>query len=89
MILLVLLLHANKLNPGGFIGEAFGLNNKPYEFWLRARNHFVLHFYRLCSYVLWADAQTMMYLKISISDFLTLFAGRTRTWFFERRPGLV
>lgn len=29
-----------------------------------------------------------MYLKISISDFLTLFAARTRWWFWERRPGL-
>ena len=29
----------------------------------------------------------MMYLKISISDFLTLFSARTRVWFWERRPG--
>ena len=29
----------------------------------------------------------MIYLKISLSDFLTLFAARTRTWFWERRPG--
>ena len=28
-----------------------------------------------------------MYLKISLSDFLTVFAARTRGWFFERRPG--
>jgi H+-transporting ATPase len=38
-------------------------------------------------YVLWSEAQTMIYLKISLSDFLTLFAARTRTWFWERRPG--
>jgi H+-transporting ATPase len=38
-------------------------------------------------YILWQEAQTMIYLKISISDFLTLFAARTRVWFFERRPG--
>ena len=39
------------------------------------------------NYVLWGEAQTMIYLKISLSDFLTLFAARTRTWFWERRPG--
>jgi hypothetical protein len=38
-------------------------------------------------YILWSEAQTMVYLKISLSDFLTLFAARTRTWFWERRPG--
>jgi len=31
----------------------------------------------------------MVYLKISLSDFLTLFAARTRTWFWERRPGYM
>jgi len=39
------------------------------------------------NYIRWDEARTMMYLKISISDFLTLFAPRTRTWFWERRPG--
>ena len=38
-------------------------------------------------YVRWQEARTMMYLKISISDFLTLFSARTRVWFWERRPG--
>ena len=38
-------------------------------------------------YVTWMEARTIMYLKISISDFLTLFSARTRTWFWERRPG--
>ena len=32
-------------------------------------------------YILWTEAQTMIYLKISLSDFLTLFSARTRTWF--------
>lgn len=34
--------------------------------------------------------QVMMiiYLKVSISDFLTVFAARTRSFFFTRRPGL-
>ena len=39
------------------------------------------------NYVRWQEARTMMYLKISISDFLTLFSARTRVWFWERRPG--
>jgi H+-transporting ATPase len=38
-------------------------------------------------YVVWMEARTIMYLKISISDFLTLFSARTRVWFWERRPG--
>jgi H+-transporting ATPase len=39
------------------------------------------------NYVRWQEARTMMYLKISISDFLTLFSARTRVFFWERRPG--
>ena len=39
------------------------------------------------SWVQWMEARTIMYLKISISDFLTLFSARTRVWFWERRPG--
>lgn len=31
--------------------------------------------------------QTLIYLKISLSDFLTVFSARTRSWFWERRPG--
>ncbi|KAA0166989.1 hypothetical protein FNF28_02912 [Cafeteria roenbergensis] len=38
-------------------------------------------------YVTWGQAQTMMYLKVSVSDFLTVFAARTRSFFWERRPG--
>lgn len=34
-----------------------------------------------------AKVQTMMYLKISLSDFLTVFSARTRGPFFSRRPG--
>jgi H+-transporting ATPase len=40
-------------------------------------------------YVLFDEVQTMIYLKISLSDFLTLFAARTRTFFWERRPGYL
>ena len=39
------------------------------------------------SWVQWMEARTIMYLKISISDFLTLFSARTRVWCWERRPG--
>ncbi len=67
MVMLVLILHANITNPGGFIGATMGSDGRN---WVR-----------------WYEARTMMYLKISISDFLTLFSARTRVWFWERRPG--
>jgi len=35
----------------------------------------------------YAKVQTAIYLKISLSDFLTVFAARTRKPFFSRRPG--
>jgi len=69
LILLMILMHANKANGGGFIGAALGSSSR--------------------DYVLFTEAQTMVYLKISLSDFLTLFAARTRTWFWERRPGYM
>ena len=34
------------------------------------------------------QVQAMMYLKVSLSDFLTVFAARTHGPFFSRRPGL-
>jgi H+-transporting ATPase len=39
------------------------------------------------NYITWFELRTIIYLKISISDFLTLFSARTRTWFWERRLG--
>ena len=39
------------------------------------------------TYITWGELKTIMYLKISISDFLTLFAARSRTWFWERCLG--
>jgi len=33
------------------------------------------------------EIRTLMYLKISLSDFLTVFAARTKGFFWERRPG--
>lgn len=33
------------------------------------------------------QVKTTMYLKVSLSDFLTVFAGRCRWFFWERRPG--
>jgi H+-transporting ATPase len=38
-------------------------------------------------YVLWYELRTIIYLKVSISDFLTLFSARTRTWFWNRSIG--
>ena len=37
------------------------------------------------TYLEYYEVQTIMYLKVSISDFLTLFSARTRGPFFERR----
>lgn len=33
------------------------------------------------------QVKCLMYLKISLSDFLTVFAARTQGWFWSRRPG--
>jgi hypothetical protein len=38
-------------------------------------------------YVTWYEIRTIIYLKVSVSDFLTLFSARTRTWFWERNVG--
>lgn len=32
---------------------------------------------------------TMIYLKVSISDFLTLFSSRATSWFFTSKPGML
>ena len=39
-------------------------------------------------YLVFEEIRCIIYLKISISDFLTLFSARTRTWFWERAVGL-
>ena len=39
------------------------------------------------SYITWHELRTLLYLKVSISDFLTLFSARTRIWFFQRKIG--
>jgi len=33
--------------------------------------------------------QCLIYLKISLSDFMTVFSARTTGWFWERRPGFA
>ena len=37
-------------------------------------------------YVSWGEAQTMIYLKISLSDFFTVFAARCRSWYVQAFP---
>ena len=37
--------------------------------------------------LVYAQVTCLMYLKVSISDFLTVFAARTQGFFFMRRPG--
>jgi hypothetical protein len=39
------------------------------------------------NFLTWYEVRTIIYLKVSISDFLTLFSARTRTWFWERYLG--
>jgi hypothetical protein len=34
----------------------------------------------LVRFVSWGEAQTLVYLKISLSDFFTVFAARCRSW---------
>jgi hypothetical protein len=38
-------------------------------------------------FLLFGEVQTIMYLQVSVNGFLTVFAARTRGFFFERRPG--
>jgi H+-transporting ATPase len=39
------------------------------------------------NYLTWYEVRTILYLKVSISDFLTLFSARTRGVFWERAMG--
>ena len=41
------------------------------------------------TFLLFTEIRCIIYLKISISDFLTLFSARTRTWFWERPVGAL
>ena len=38
-------------------------------------------------FVTFGEVQTLLYLKVSLSDFLTVFNARNRGWFWERLPG--
>jgi H+-transporting ATPase len=71
LILLLVLLYYNFRNPGNFAGSVWGTHS----------------FNGGGKFIIFQEAQVIIYLKISLSDFLTLFSGRTRTWFWERRPG--
>jgi H+-transporting ATPase len=39
------------------------------------------------NYLTWYEVRCIIYLKVSVSDFLTLFSARTRGWFWERAMG--
>jgi H+-transporting ATPase len=73
MLILVFALQSN--------GYQYALNNGDTSFFGNLLGDSTHH------YVTWGQAQTIMYLKVSISDFLTVFAARTRSFFWERRPG--
>jgi H+-transporting ATPase len=35
----------------------------------------------------YGEVLTIMYFKVSLSDYLTVFAARTHSWFWSRKPG--
>ncbi len=39
------------------------------------------------NYITWYEVRCIIYLKVSVSDFLTLFSARTRGFFWERAMG--
>jgi len=75
IILLVIIMQASYANSDNWAGRIFGSHS--YQAEDGATRYFVT----------FGEAQTLLYLKVSLSDFLTVFAARTRYWFFERRPG--
>jgi len=72
MLLLVLGLKANIYAKPNWFSNLLGAHVSPYT------GAYYLEFEEL---------RTLMYMKISLSDFLTVFSGRCRGFFFERRPG--
>jgi len=74
IILLIIIMQASYANSDNWAGRIFGSHS--YD-----DNGTTRYF------VTFGEAQTLLYLKVSLSDFLTVFAARTRYWFFERRPG--
>ena len=47
----------------------------------------IIHEYFNLDPLVYSQVTCLMYLKVSISDFLTVFAARTQGFFFMRRPG--
>ena len=41
------------------------------------------------AYLTWFEVRSIIYLKVSVSDFLTLFSARTKGWFWERRLSIL
>ena len=45
-----------------------------------------LHYFGINSFT-YGEMLTVVYLKVSLSDFLTVFTARTNSWFWTRKPG--
>ncbi len=71
ILLLIAVMQASPLHAGNWVAHLFGTTKN-------ASGEL---------YVTFGEAQTLLYLKVALSDFLTVFSTRTRHWFFERRVG--
>jgi len=71
ILLLIAVMQASPLHAGNWVAQLFGTTKN-------ASGQL---------YVTFGEAQTLLYLKVALSDFLTVFSTRTRHWFFERRVG--
>lgn len=54
-----------------------------------SRSGLACAFFNDCKCDNYGQAQAFMFLQLCLSDFVTVFAARTRGWFFERRPGIA
>jgi hypothetical protein len=69
------------LGAGGAV-QAVG-KKRPinHAFECNPKNNVVVDGARYERYVSWGEAQTMLYLKISLSDFFTVFSARCKSWY--------
>lgn len=74
----LLLLLGGLVSGDGSNGNIASLLGSKTEHQIRGQDYYYVSYYQLIM---------LLYLKISISDFLTVFSARTRSWFWDRRPG--
>ena len=88
VILLVGCMKSNVLHPGGW-GVIWGSSGRNYILFSELRTIMCVGTLRHCGVVLLSLFYYLRcsYLKISLSDFLTLFSARTSSFFWQRRLG--